>query len=594
MPKTLHWICRRALARSLLSRFGLLWLWLPMWSAVGQEFFTPVDFSYLISSRQESTVTRTRPVLVDIDEDGVVDVQIAAQTGSSHKAIEYVQPASGNWLTGAPQALNTGSSIFPYIVVEYGPSKLGELVQPNGSEPSVTNRMFRIFDSISSVGSQTSWGATNTSMYVGLVFRRGDGLHAGWVKFTRTEFTDWALADRAWDSVPGRALAVGSRPPVAPANEKTYSSAYTVYPTKSAAVDVDLVLAQRTWTNSLTHDRGLEVWLRGPASWNWYLDPSTPQQPAELPERVPFPLADSASIHLGASPDGVLVYSETIPKSGATVRTGPLSAVNAAYFGFMDTATNSTSGYGSRVTTGWVRINRAGWEVAISRSASAVGAPELQFGYLRSNSASNVDFNQDGLIDFVLGTEYSGFSFLSSTSDTLYPMPGAGFLQTDAGIVLLPTNTSEASARSSWSTNGIMIRGHSNGSGFFFNLGINSDSRIGVRVPASDGTHYGWQPVTVVYPGPFQPPFIQVNLGQLELNPWPDEAVTLGSPAPGPLRMLKDAQRRPVLTWPFSLKPMVEERLLGTGTDWHAVKLPESGPLIFDTANPAAIYRIRP
>jgi len=593
MQKTLHSICRRVLVRSLLSRRGLLWFWLLTWSAVGQEFFTPVDFSYLISSRQESTVTRSRPVLVDIDEDGVVDLQIATQTGSSHKAIEYVQPASGNWLTGAKQAFNAGSAISPYLVVEYGPSKSGEWVQPNDPEPSVTNRMFRIFDSISSVGSQTSWGATNTSMYVGLVFRRGDGLHAGWVRFTRTDFTDWALADRAWDSVPGRALAVGSRPPPAPANEKNYSSAYTVYPTKSEAVDVDLVLAQRTWTNSLTHDRGLEVWLRGPGAWKWYLDPSTPLQPAVLPERVPFPIADSASIHLGASPEGVLVYSETIPKSGAIVRTGPLSTVFSAYFGFM-TTTKSTSGYGSRVFTGWVRISRPGWEVAISRSASAVGAPELQFGYLKSNNASNVDFNQDGLIDFVLGTEYTNYSFLTSSTDTLYPMPGAGFLQTDAGTVLPPTYTSEAWARSSWSTNGIVIRGYSYGSTFFFNLGIKSDSRIGFRIPASDGTHYGWQPVTVVYPGPFQPPYNRVDLGQLELNPWPDEAVTLGSPAPGPLRMLKDPQRRPALAWPSSLKSVVEERLLGTGSDWHAVKLPDSGPLIIDTTNSAAIYRIRP
>ena len=581
-----------AVVRALILALGILGCRATGLTCLGQEFVTPIDFSSLVSARQESTVTRTRPVLVDVDEDGVVDVQIAAQTGSSHKAIEYVQPASGNWLTGPTRVFVTGPVFAQLPVVEYGPSAVGELVQPGIPEPAVTNRMFRMFDSLSTGGSQTSWGATNTSLYVGLVFRRADGWHAGWVHFTRTELTDWTLSDRAWDPVPGRALAVGLLPPPTTQEPRVYASTYTVFPVKSAAVDVDLVLAQRTWTNAITHDHGLEVWLQGPASWNWYLDAAaSTNQAAPLKERTPLPPADSPAIRRAAASGGVLIYSETIPKSGTTVRTGPLASATSAYFGFVDTAALAA---GQRVATGWARVRRPGWDVSVARSASAVGAPELQFGYLMSNAASNLDLNGDGLIDFVLGTEYVGFSFFTSNSDTLFPLPGAGFLQTGSGTVAPATSTDEASGHSAWSTNGVVVRGYSGGGGIFFTLGITSSSRIGLRVPAEDGTHYGWQPVTVIPPQPMQGLSAQVNLDPPELDPWPDEAVRLGSPAPGPLRVTLDAGQLPVLTWPAALQVGVQERFVEPGAEWHSVTPTDAGRFTPEVTRPAALYRLHP
>jgi hypothetical protein len=115
----------------------------------GIEFPTPVDLSYLISARLEGSISRTRPLLVDLDEDGKVDLQIAAETGASHKSVEYVQPATGNWLTGPVRLYGAASPFPPLYGTEFGPSAKGEVVDPGGMEPTVTNRWLRITDSLS-------------------------------------------------------------------------------------------------------------------------------------------------------------------------------------------------------------------------------------------------------------------------------------------------------------------------------------------------------------------------------------------------------------------------------------------------------------
>jgi hypothetical protein len=236
--------------------------------------------------------------------------------------------------------------------------------------------------------------------------------------------------------------------------------------------------------------------------------------------------------------------------------------------------------------------------VTVARSASAVGARELAFGQYQSNSASNLDLDGDGLVDFVDARENLQSTTPSGLAQTFVPLPGSAIFN---GTYSIPGTTADLTgavmlATSNWDSRDLRYYGYTVGNfGLRTDFGVTADTVVGVRFRAADGLHYGWLPIRVFR---FAPPdrTIFVRFDPAVWNPWPNEGMTVGEPAPGVLRMTANRGEAPVVSWPPGVAGVLEEKSLAPGAAWQPVAPavpPTSGRYVPGLRGPGMLYRLR-
>jgi hypothetical protein len=518
-----------------------------------------------------------------LDEDGRIDLRYVKETSLANgQKRAFIDPAPGTRLVGSSILISTNSNFGkPLYDLEPREALPGLIVDPTAPDPVLGKNQtyhgwFRLLDSLPDPGVRVTWGSTNRQFYLGVIFTALDGAHAGWVRFTREGTNDWALAESDWQRQSGATIAVGEHPVPASEPEITFSSQYTTLPPPLSTYNRDITWGWRKWTNHHDGTHGLTVDVRGHDDWKWLMDADHGTNiVAGLRGRLPLPPpADNHSMWR-TNWGGIVLYSESIDASGTTTNRSGLLADDHAYAVF-----------GSPSYYGWVHLRIDGWQFSAARSAMATGGPELRFGTDGTASAQNLDLNGDGLVDFELWTDnYQNADFIRDNY-YIFPFEGSGIYLPSASSYLPPDSSVVLDGHLAWSTN-LVLYFNSTRNGTFSGSesgDFTTNGYMGLRFTANDGFHYAWASFTRF---PFS-----TELADTQANPWPDEAFTVGAPAPAPLRISATGQSTATVRWPVSL-PVSLERFAITGDRLWTQVLP-SRPGEFDVPpeTGAALFRL--
>ena len=425
--------------------------------------------------------------LVDLDGDGRIDLRCVQEDNVNGP------PGRRVFLDAAPGVSLVGSGFKTFRIsnsaltgAETTNAVVGLVVDPSAppapDPKAIRSNWLRISDNVTGDGGDPGRGAATPTFYIGVLFTAVDGVHAGWVHFVKTPATGkWQVTESAWNPVPGASLQVGTAPMSRPVLE--VRSEYIPAPPPLGLADRDITLGRRWWTNHSDLSHGLIIDVRGQDEWRWWTQSKADTNVAlnvperlSLPELPPNPLGAWTAVRSGA-----ILYSESYDAAGPSRTNGPLASAAATYSVFR------TGSY-----QGWVRVAAGGGEFTVARVATAVGGHEETLTITWTASASNVDLNHDGWVDFILHTE--SFSYFDDHEQVyeLESLSGSGilgapdFLPTTPVIPVGPTDHFVA-------TNVIYYRTFINGLHEITHGGwLEPAGMVGLRFQAADGSHYGW------------------------------------------------------------------------------------------------------
>ena len=532
--------------------------------------------------------------VLDVDRNRRIDLVLVTEVfhGPERTGVRrYLTSSPGTQIVGATVWTNRptgfGFPPNPRTFRETREAADGHPVDPTNRPQVLEAAWFRIDDNVSDDTGRTSWGNTNTDLRLGLLVTREDGLHAGWIRLTRSGSTNWSVVDSRFNPEPGATLAVGENPTALPTVTWARPQ-YSVLTDRADSVGRDVLLGRHSWTNSDDHSHGWLVDLRGPDTWSWAAPDGRTNELASLPRRTALDLPRDGIVW-NTNSSARIVYSETVRADGTTHRTGPLALETSAFFGFRAPAYQSSGGWFLSGFAGWVQLMRDSQESHVSVAASVVGGPLLPFRHQTDSTPTNLDLDRDGLVDFVLISQTYTYSDYSSRTLVLAPVPGSSILVPDpaTGVPNLPLdNPFTIGPSGHWTnSNTTMVFGWTSGrvaSGFggsFTNSGL-----MGVRIGTAAGMRYGWirWQAGLVFA---QPTAAGVNL-------WSDETILAGQAAPPALRIGRQGGLFRV-HWPSDLPGKLERWLPGSSTPWTPVESIAPHSHTENSAAEAVLFRLR-
>ncbi len=350
---------------------------------------------------------------VDFNRDGIIDVELL------HVIDKYSAPQVGAYATDDWETLCLrlpGSTGVLGTVSADGTTSALAVMAPDAAlstEPGPGQRWLTSANALNlevyhtppttNVGFWSGPMSGLTNAFFGIKFEAADGWHLGWARVVN-QIAPCGIVDWGFQPAAGEGLRVGEKP-AAPEPDPTESTQHVPVDMLGSR-SIDFAVHRRYWTNAVTGETGLSAWMTGHESSMLLAAPGQGEgtiglAPAALGPQIAFASPDLlASGWLSVTNPVALVDLIRDPATGSETTTGALANRERSYL-----VVRVMVEGGPRF--GWLLLDSraAVLTAGLPGGAFVTGEPSAKSG--RSVvSRTNIDIDDDGLVDCVVRGEY--------------------------------------------------------------------------------------------------------------------------------------------------------------------------------------------